>query len=822
MISKIKKYYIQSRLKLIDIDFLSFEEEMISTKDKEIILSLLSNKTNVKNKLPNPHNSIILYLTGITDCFDKNKARSDTIGGSPPDIDIDFDSLDRSKAIDWVVEYWGREKVANIITHGTFKPKSLARSYYRVTEGNTEDLNSILKKIPPPKYGKEATLEEIVVVAPEIKEYKDFYSAAVKLENMVSTFGIHAAGVVISDFPISDIVPIWKNSNADAITQFNKDEVEELGLIKFDFLGIDTLSIIKEAVRLIEKYKNIKINIQDIPDGDKKTYALLKHGLTTGIFQIETSGKAKELVRKIEPESIPEISDVSALNRPGPIAAGMDKQYIANKKNGYPPDDMPDPIASILKDTYWTLVYQEQVMTLCSELAGFTLKEADDIRRAMGKKKKEVLDSYKVQFIEGCCEKNVHEADAKQLWKDLLGFADYCFNKSHSICYSHLTYISAYLKANYPVEFFCALMSTRSKTLQPKLWAQKAPEYIQEAKVLGVEINPPSVNGSNLDFSIRENEIYFGLNAIRDVGKTASECIAKARGNMPYKDIFDFIQRTNLRKVTTKTFVSLVKAGAFDKMGYLREELIENAIMLYDLIKITNASAEREIEAAERKEQNIQKTIEKDRILAEIKEAKKTIKLYKKQNKEVPEDLLNIVDRPNRLKKYRELAKADSLDLLLPQEIEEYEKSIWLRKKPELKSIQIPDAPLLRRQKEIQLTLKDIMEQARYIGCYVGIHPAKLINSGSKEIISLYSGERARVCGVANSVKVIKTKRGYNMCFIELDDSSAIAEIIVFQKLFLKLKTIPGPGDLLVLNVKVEKTEPVIKLIAESIKIYQE
>ena len=831
MISEIKNYYIDSRLECIDEDFLSFEEEMVSSSDKEIILSLLSNNLHLKNKLPNPHNSIILFLTGITDEFNIAKARSDTIGGSPPDIDIDFDAIERTKAIDWVVDYWGRENVANIITHGTFKPKSLARAYYRVTEGDTRELNEILKKIPPPKYGKEATLEEIVEIAPEVKDYEEFYAAAVKLENMISNFGIHAAGVVISDFPISDVVPIWKNSKADAITQLDKDEVEELGLIKFDFLGIDTLSVMKEAVRLIKEFKDIDIDIDEIEDGDKKAYTMMHHGLLTGCFQMETSGSAKKLIAQVLPTCIEEVSDISALNRPGPLQAGFHKDYIRNKNNGYPPDEMPSVVADILKDTYWTLVYQEQVMTLCSELAGFSLREADDIRRAMGKKKKSVLDSYKAQFVSGSMQKGLSQHEADELWDNLLGFADYCFNKSHSVCYSRLTYISAYLKAQYPVEFFCALMSIRSKTLQPKLWAQKAPEYIQEAKVLGVEINPPSVNGSDLNFSIRENQVYFGLNAIRDVGKTAAKCIMSARGSTPYADINDFIQRVNLRKVTTKTFVSLVKAGAFDRMGYLREELIENAITLYENVKTVAASIEREAEIKIREAENIEKAEAKEALDSELKETKKVIRSLKKQGKEIPDHLLYIVDRPNRLKHYREVASTmkstggNIEDVLDAQQLAEYEQSIWLRKKPALKPIELPEMPEFTREKEVELTLKDIMEQAHYIGCYVGLHPAKLINAGAEEVESLYSGQKARVCGVVNSIKQITTRNGSKMCFLEIDDSTAIAEVTVFPRLFAKLQkreTVPNPADLLLLDVKVEKTEPIIKLIAESITIYKE
>lgn len=402
---------------------------MSSELDQQRLLTILSTPHLRKLQLPNPHNSILLYITGLSNDFDFAKARCDHIGGSPPDIDTDYDALDREKVIEWVVNKWGRENVANIITHGTFKPKSLARSFYRVTEGNQQDLDEILKAIPPAKFGKDATLAEIVEVKPSLttdKKYSDFYHAASKLENMVSNFGMHAAGIVISDFPISDVVPVWKNSKVDAITQFDKDEAEELGLLKFDFLGIDTLSIMKETTRLIKESGGPDIDIYAIEDGDKAAYSLLQHGLTTGIFQMEASGKAKQLLATIKPTTIEELSDISSLNRPGPMQAKLDVQYIDNKAAGYPPEDMPTCLANMLKSTHYTIIYQETVMQICSELAGFTLQEADDIRRSMGKKKVSVLNAYKTQFIAGCATSGLTAAYADDLWETLVGFADYC------------------------------------------------------------------------------------------------------------------------------------------------------------------------------------------------------------------------------------------------------------------------------------------------------------------------------------------------------------------------------------------------------------
>lgn len=440
LLNEIKSFVIEERLELVDYDFMMYEINMMSEKDLDLVLASCNmvDDRNIRIKFPsNPHNSIILYITGCTDEFDFTKARSNMINGSAPDIDIDHDALDREKAIEWCVDYWGRDNVANIITHGTFKPKSLARSYYRITEGNMEDLDDLLKKFPPPKFGKEATLEEILNLNPEVKEdirYDKFLDFAYKIEDMVSTYGIHAAGIIVSDFPIHDVIPLWKNGKADRITQFDKDECEELGLLKFDFLGIDALSVIKECTKLIKQQKDIDIEPYKIPDGDKETYKQMALGNLTGIFQMETSGMAKKLIAECKPESIEDLSAITALNRPGPLQAGFDVQYITNKKNNYAPPELPESLAEILKASYWTLLYQEQVMEICSSVAGFTPKEADDVRRAMGKKKHDVLNAYKEQFLNGAVSSNkLTQQYAEKLWDELVGFADYCLSGTTKI-----------------------------------------------------------------------------------------------------------------------------------------------------------------------------------------------------------------------------------------------------------------------------------------------------------------------------------------------------------------------------------------------------
>lgn len=431
----INDFISEERYFQVDSDYLEYEVKMASEKDLErVAFTCLAKKDYPNTFIPleNPHNSILLYISHLSDSFDFNKSRSDMIGGAPPDIDIDHSALDREEAIQWCIDYWGRERVANIITHGTFKPKSLARSFYRITEGDNDNLSDLLKMIPPPKYGKEATLEEILEDNPELSDderYSAFLEFADRIEGMVANFGIHAAGVIISDNEISDTVPIWKNSKADRITQYDKDECEELGLIKFDFLGIDTLSIIKLCQDLVKENHNVELQPYAIEDGDQETYQNLADGKLTGVFQMETSGTAKRLISDIKPKSIEDLSAISAINRPGPLQAGLDKQYIANKLNNSPPDELPSQVAEILQASYWTLIYQEQILALFTDLAGFDPKTADDIRRAMGKKKLSVLEVYEPKFIEGCQTVGGLTSEyAESLWNDILGFADYCLS----------------------------------------------------------------------------------------------------------------------------------------------------------------------------------------------------------------------------------------------------------------------------------------------------------------------------------------------------------------------------------------------------------
>lgn len=378
--------------------------------------------------------------------------------------------------------------------------------------------------------------------------------------------------------------------------------------------------------------------------------------------------------------------------------------------------------------------------------------------------------------------------------------ASNCFNKAHSISYSFLTYISAYLKTHYPVEFFASLMSTRSKTLQPKSWALKAHEYITEAKSFGVDILPPSINRSGFDFTISNTDIYFGFNAIRDVGKTAAKSIMATRRKTPFVSIEDFVSRVNLQKVNTKTFEALVKAGAFDCLGYLRSELLANTSEIYNYHKDLEDFNQRKIDILAREEQNrkVEPLIERRNFLRkEVKRIQRKID----RSKATPEE--------TDIFSYH----MDELDKLEEQ---------GLKRLPALKEKEEPIFPTLQRNKYVELSLNEVLAQAHYIGCYIGGHPIDMIDIVANKLDTLEEGRKAKIAGVVVGWKQITTRAGKKMAFFDIDDATATAEVVLFPSLFTKYQKLDiKDGDILICDVRVDKIDPQIKLIPNNIKKYR-
>jgi DNA polymerase-3 subunit alpha len=496
---------------------------------------------------------------------------------SMPDIDIDIQDNRRDEVIRYCIEKYGPERVANIVTFGRMFARNAVRDVARVLQVPYADADRLAKMIPAPVQGRHIPLTKSLQDDPELKrEYETsevsrrVLDEAVKLEGTIRSHGVHAAGVVIAPDDIVKFAPLEMAQKGVITTQYSMGPIEDLGLLKMDFLGLSNLTIIKNALRIIRKVHGKNININDIPLDDKKTYELFQRGDTTGIFQFESSGM-KRYLKELKPTEFDDIIAMGALYRPGPLSAGLTDSYI-RRKNGHEQVNYEHPLMKpALENTYGVLVYQEQFMQISRDVCGFTGGEADTLRKAIGKKKRDIMEKMEQRFIEGAVDNGVPKAFIEKFWKQLLGFADYCFNKSHSACYAFISYQTAYLKAHYPAAFMAALMTSDYDDID------RLAIEIAECKHMGIEVLSPDVNESFVEFAVvpDTNQIRFGMSAIKNVGIAAVEEIIRARTEKPFESLEDFFSSVNTRTVNRKSLESLIKAGAFDRFGN-RTVLLKN------------------------------------------------------------------------------------------------------------------------------------------------------------------------------------------------------------------------------------------------------
>jgi len=488
---------------------------------------------------------------------------------SMPDIDIDFDEDGREEVLKWVVDKYGEKRVAHIITFGKMAPKMAIKDVARVQKLELAEANRLAKLIPE-KPG--TSFVKAYKEVPELTEEKNSDNALIAstikyaevLEGSVRQTGVHACGVIICRDDLEEHIPICVNKDAALyVTQYDGKHVEDVGMLKMDFLGLKTLSIIKDAVENVKMSKGIDIDIDNISVADKETFELYSRGETTGLFQFESPGMKKHL-RALQPNRFEDLIAMNALYRPGPM------EYIPsfiNRKHGKEEIvyDLPE-MEEYLQDTYGITVYQEQVMLLSQKLAGFTKGMADSLRKAMGKKIKAMMDELKIKFEEGCAKKNYDPKVVQKIWKDWEAFAQYAFNKSHSTCYAYVSYQTGYLKAHYPAEFMAAVLSRNLSNID------KITIFMDECKRMNLSVLVPDVNESVNAFGVnKEGQIRFGLGAIKGVGESATISIIEERkANGEYKDIFDFASRVNLRSVNKRNFECLTLSGAFDGFGIPR------------------------------------------------------------------------------------------------------------------------------------------------------------------------------------------------------------------------------------------------------------
>ncbi|MEW6019248.1 MAG: DNA polymerase III subunit alpha, partial [Pseudomonadota bacterium] len=494
---------------------------------------------------------------------------------SMPDFDIDFCQDRREEVIAYVQQRYGRDKVAQIITFGTLQARAVLRDVGRVLQLPLGQVDRLAKMVPA-NPANPVTLAKAIEIEPRLQAARDedeavarLLDVALKLEGLYRNASTHAAGVVIGDRPLTELTPLYQDPRSDLpATQFNMKWVESAGLVKFDFLGLKTLTVIDRALRFLDQ-RGARVDMGVLPVDDAKTYELMSAGHTVGVFQMEGQGM-RDTLRQLRPNSIEDVTAVGALYRPGPmdnIPAFVDCKFGRREIDYLHPSLEP-----VLKETYGIIVYQEQVMQIAQILAGYSLGGADLLRRAMGKKKKDEMAKQKAMFVAGAAERGVPESQAASIFELVDKFAGYGFNKSHAAAYAVVSYQTAWLKANAPVEFFAASMSLDIAN------TDKLAVFYQDAKRFGVKVRAPDINLSEADFAVRDGEVLYALGAVRNVGLAAMEHVCEVRREGgPFRDIFDFVERVDPKHVNKRTFETLARAGAFDSIHANRAQLLAAA-----------------------------------------------------------------------------------------------------------------------------------------------------------------------------------------------------------------------------------------------------
>jgi DNA polymerase-3 subunit alpha len=492
---------------------------------------------------------------------------------SMPDIDVDFCIHGREHVIKYVIEKYGKEKVSQIATFGTLKAKAAIKDVGRALGMSYAETDRIAQLVPAPRQGFDYPISEALKMEPKLAEYaagegRELIELAQKLEGLTRHTSTHAAGVVIGDRPLDELLPMMVDKDGNDVTQYSMTYVEKVGLVKFDFLGLKTLTVLHTACQIIKESRGVDIDLNALPLNDPKTYTLLCGGNTTGVFQLESSG-ITEMVVRLKPSCFDDIVAILALYRPGPLDAGMVDHYIERKHGREPISYLHPLMKDILMDTYGVILYQEQIMQLARALSGYSLGEADLLRKAMGKKNPEEMAKQKTRFVSGAVEKGISQKLADEIFQQMETFARYGFNRSHTAAYALVSFQTAYLKAHYGVEFMAALMTHDMED------TDKTFKNFNECRKQGIAVLPPNINESSASFTVRQGKILFGLEAVKGTGQKAVEAIVRAREDGPFKDLEDLISRVDLNSVNKRVFENMIKSGGFDFSKVSRREMSE-------------------------------------------------------------------------------------------------------------------------------------------------------------------------------------------------------------------------------------------------------
>lgn len=638
---------------------------------------------------------------------------------SMPDIDIDFCIEGREKVIEYVRNHYGHENVCQIITFGTMLAKGVIKDVARVLGFPFADANAITELIPDQlkislkeAREQEPRLQELIDSNPRVEK---LFNIALKLEGLTRHASKHAAGVVISPEPVDGVLPIYvPPKSTELVAQYAMAELESIGFLKIDLLGLKNLTLVDRALDLIEKHHNLQPDINHLPLDDTKTFELLRDGKTSGVFQLESSG-LKDVLRRLQPDKFEDIIAVNALYRPGPLGSGMVDDFIERRHGRQKITYLFPELAPILEETYGVIVYQEQVMKIASAIGGYSLGSADILRRAMGKKKAEVMAEQRELFLEGAQKNNFDAKKAGELFDLMAYFAGYGFNKSHSAAYAFIAYQTAYLKANYPAEFMASLIS-----LEAEHNTEAMANYVHEAKEMGIDVLQPDINQSQIAFSVIEKNILFGLRGVKNVGYASLENLLEERKKRPFSDLLDFCERIDLRTTNKRVIESFICAGAFDFLPGNRSQKFD------ELPKIIDLALER-------------------------KQALKT-------------GQMGLFDQTTKKRNKDDIPHAYEFT---PKQ--EWPDKLKLEKEKDVVGLYVSAQPLDSYKKQLAA-----LNTLTFTQALDALQTAK-----NKEPI-------VTVCGLLTSSKIINTKKGDRMAFVQIEDTTTSAELIVFPKLFAK------------------------------------
>lgn len=660
-----------------------------------------------------------------------------------PDIDIDFSVERRDEVIRYVAQKYGHDRVAQIITFGTMAARAVVRDVGRALGLSLGLVDRVAKMIPssPGMTIDKAMAANSAIAAlmRENKQVEQLIRVARELEGLPRHASTHAAGVVISRDPLTEHVPLQEGAEGLALTQFPMEALEEVGLLKMDFLGLRNLTIIQETLRLLREL-GTEVNLDQIPLDDEKTFRMLSRAETTGVFQLESSGM-RNVLRELKPTSLSDIVAVLALYRPGPME--IIPQYIS-AKHGQQKITYPHPdLEPILKETHGFMIYQEQIMQISSKMAGFSLGEADILRRAVGKKKRDLLQEQREKFVAGSVRQGYSEQLAHEIYDLIVRFADYGFNKAHSVAYAVISYQMAYLKANYPLAFMAALLSLSIGS------QSRIAEYTEEARRLRLTVLPPDVNESGMTFTVQNGAIRFGLAAIKNVGYGAIESILREREQARFTDIIDFCSRVDSRLVNRRVLESLIACGAMDSLPGHRAQLLAM------LDEVTDRAAKRRAE--------------------------------------------------------REAAQIN----LFSMEGGQGDPTLAAQDESSLDPSAYPDIPPLSRTQQLR-------EERDLLGVYLSGHPldeyAHFVNRPEVQPVAklheLPANQTVKVVVMVMDVRRIQTKKGEPMAFLQVEDKTALVEVVVFPQVFQSHQDLWEKESLLVLEGRIDRQDDTVKLIA--------